>query len=190
MAWRVSTWWRHTKGKCFGLIRPEGILKLLWLSTRIMRLAQEESDACKLVFNCMTSLNAMCYWNSTTAYTEKYLYNGPQKRPTFVTSVVTPTAMCDNNNHLLRGRKLYQRWSWIFLQVCPTRWTILLKYIYFSSLHVSGIHVLHHQEKNYCIYVTLVFVTLYGWRLICWLEFNPNQKTRRHPYRETSATVP
>ena len=25
---------------------------------------------------------------------------------------------------------------------------------------------------NYCIYRTLVFVTLYGWRLVCWLEWN------------------
>jgi len=26
--------------------------------------------------------------------------------------------------------------------------------------------------ENYYIYATLVFVTLYGWRLVCWLEWN------------------
>jgi len=24
--------------------------------------------------------------------------------------------------------------------------------------------------ENYCIYKTLVFVTLYGWRLVCWAD--------------------
>jgi len=38
------------------------------------------------------------------------------------------------------------------------------QYIYFSSLHVSGHHV-PIIRRNYCIYETLVFVTLYGW---CW----------------------
>jgi len=37
--------------------------------------------------------------------------------------------------------------------------------------------------ENCCIYATLVFVTLYGWRLVCWLEWNSNQETRCHPYR-------
>jgi len=27
--------------------------------------------------------------------------------------------------------------------------------------------------ENYCIYATMVFVTLYGWRLVCWLDWNP-----------------
>jgi len=27
--------------------------------------------------------------------------------------------------------------------------------------------------ENYCIYATLVFVTLYGWCLVYWLDFNP-----------------
>ena len=26
--------------------------------------------------------------------------------------------------------------------------------------------------ENCCIYATLVFVTLYGWRLVCWLDWN------------------
>jgi len=33
--------------------------------------------------------------------------------------------------------------------------------------------------ENYCIYATLVFVTLYGWRLVCWLEWNSKEKTDR-----------
>jgi len=36
---------------------------------------------------------------------------------------------------------------------------------------------------------TLVFVTLYGWRLVCWLDFQPNEQTRRHPYRVTNTSV-
>jgi len=34
--------------------------------------------------------------------------------------------------------------------------------------------------ENYCIYATLVYVTLYGWR---------NQQTRRYPYRVTNTSV-
>jgi len=29
---------------------------------------------------------------------------------------------------------------------------------------------------NDCIYATLVFVTLYGWRLVCWLDWNPTNR--------------
>ena len=80
-------------------------------------------------------------------------------------------------------------------------------FIYFSSLHVSGIYVPIIRRKllylcdtgichsvcvvcgllvgliqvpiireNYCIYATLVFVSLYGWRLVCWLDFNPTSR--------------
>jgi len=35
--------------------------------------------------------------------------------------------------------------------------------------------------ESHCIYATLVFVTLYGWRLV--------QQIRRHPYRVTGASV-
>jgi len=35
--------------------------------------------------------------------------------------------------------------------------------------------------EDCCIYATLVFVTLYGWRLIHWLDLKSNQQTRRHP---------
>ena len=30
--------------------------------------------------------------------------------------------------------------------------------------------------ENCCICVTLVFVTLYRWRLVCWLDFNPTSR--------------
>ena len=42
------------------------------------------------------------------------------------------------------------------------------QYIYFSSLHVSGNHVL--IRRNYCICATLVFVTLYGDKYQCHLH--------------------
>jgi len=32
--------------------------------------------------------------------------------------------------------------------------------------------------ENYFIHATLVLVTLYGWRLVCWLEFHSNQQIR------------
>jgi len=43
--------------------------------------------------------------------------------------------------------------------------------------------------ENYCIYATMLFVTLYGWRLVCSLDFQCNQQTRRHPYRVTNTRV-
>ena len=36
-------------------------------------------------------------------------------------------------------------------------------------------------RRNHCIYATLVFVTMYGWRLVSWLDWNSNQHTRRAP---------
>jgi len=30
--------------------------------------------------------------------------------------------------------------------------------------------------ENYCIYATLLFVTLYGWRLVRWLDWNPTSR--------------
>jgi len=32
--------------------------------------------------------------------------------------------------------------------------------------------------ENYCINGTLMFVTLYGWRLVCWLEWNSYPTSR------------
>ena len=48
------------------------------------------------------------------------------------------------------------------------------QYIYFSYVHVSGNHVPIIRRNN-CIYATLVFVTLYECRLVCWLDFHSNQ---------------
>jgi len=49
-----------------------------------------------------------------------------------------------------------------FLQMKPTRCTLLLCTFISTSLHVSGNYV-PIIRRNYCIYATLVFLTLYGW---------------------------
>jgi len=62
------------------------------------------------------------------------------------------------------------KYSSLTLTNNPTRCTILCKYIYLYLFSTCFGHpCAHHQEKNYCIYATLVFVTLNGWRLVCWL---------------------
>ena len=77
----------------------------------------------------------------------------------------------------------------VSLQISPTTCIILLNIcICFSSLHVSGI-MCPSSGENYCIFGTLVFVTPYWWRLVCWLEWNSNQQTRRHPYGVTNTSV-
>ena len=48
----------------------------------------------------------------------------------------------------------------IISQINPTRCTILFNiFIYFSSLHVSGIHAPSSGE-NYCIYAALALVSM------------------------------
>ena len=50
----------------------------------------------------------------------------------------------------------------IISQISPTRYTVLFNiFIYFSSLHVSGVMRPSSGEK-YCIYATLALVTLKG----------------------------
>jgi len=44
----------------------------------------------------------------------------------------------------------------------PTRCTLLFSIFISTSLHVSGNYV-PIMRRNYCIYATLVFFTLYGW---------------------------
>ena len=44
----------------------------------------------------------------------------------------------------------------------PTRCTLLLSIFTSTSVHVSGNYV-PIIKRTYCIYVTLVFVTVYGW---------------------------
>src|SRR5215475_11466258 len=50
--------------------------------------------------------------------------------------------------------------------ICHSVWVAsgLLVGVKLQPAHVPII------RRNYCIYATLVFVTLYGWRLVCWLE--------------------
>ena len=43
--------------------------------------------------------------------------------------------------------------------------------IFISLLYMFRENMCPSSRENYCIYATLVFVTLYGWRLVCWLEF-------------------
>ena len=69
----------------------------------------------------------------------------------------------------------------------PTRCTILFKYIYLSFFYMFRSSKCPSSGENYCIYATLVFVTLGEWRLVCWLDWN--QSTRRHPSRVTNASV-
>ena len=56
------------------------------------------------------------------------------------------------------------------LQISPTRCTILLN-IFISLLYMFRASMWPPSGKNYCIYSTLVFVTLYGWRPVCWLDW-------------------
>ena len=55
---------------------------------------------------------------------------------------------------------------WVFFQISPTRCTILLN-IFISLLYMFRASMCPSSGKNYCIYVALTFVTLYGWRLVC-----------------------
>jgi Mn2+/Fe2+ NRAMP family transporter len=61
------------------------------------------------------------------------------------------------------------------LQISPTRCTILLN-IFISLLYRFRASMCPSSGENYCIYATLVFFTLYGWRLVCSLDFNPTSR--------------
>ena len=76
----------------------------------------------------------------------------------------------------------------LIMHISPTRCTILFS-IFISLLYMFRASMFPSSGKNYCMYATLVFVTLYGWRLVCWLGFQSNQQTRRHPYRVTNTSV-
>ena len=67
----------------------------------------------------------------------------------------------------------------ILFQIKPTRRTLLLSIFISISLHVSDNYV-PIIRRTYCIYATLVFLTLYGW-LSGWDESHPNQSTRQPP---------
>ena len=57
----------------------------------------------------------------------------------------------------------------IISQISPTRCTILLN-IFISLLYTFRASMCPSSGENYCICATLVFVTLYGWHLVCWLD--------------------
>ena len=54
------------------------------------------------------------------------------------------------------------------------------QYIYFSFLHISG-NCVPIVRRNYCIYATLVFVTLYGWLSGLPVGIHSNRQTRQKP---------
>ena len=51
-----------------------------------------------------------------------------------------------------------------------------LIYLFISLLYVFRPSTCPSSGENCCIYATLVFVTLYGWRLVCWLDWNPTSR--------------
>ena len=57
-----------------------------------------------------------------------------------------------------------------------TRYTILFKYLFISLLYMFRSFKYPSSGENRCIYATLVFVTLDGWRLVCWLDSNPTSR--------------
>jgi len=88
----------------------------------------------------------------------------------------------DKPRRLKVSRNRYFQKIFQFSQINPTRCTNLLStYTYFTSLHVSGNHV-PIIWRNQCIYVTMVFATLYVWFPVCWLEWNGS-------YRVTNTSV-
>ena len=54
----------------------------------------------------------------------------------------------------------------VISQIGPNRWKILLN-VFISLLYVFRAFTYPSSGENYCIYATLVFVTLYGWRMVC-----------------------
>jgi len=62
-------------------------------------------------------------------------------------------------------------------QTKPIRSTLLLSVVISTSLHVSGKYV-PIIRRTYCIYVTLVFFTLYGWQSA--VSSQPADQTATH----------
>ena len=61
-------------------------------------------------------------------------------------------------------------------QINPTRCTILLKYVCLFLFSTCFGHPCAHHQESHCFCATLVFVTLYGWRLVSWLDWNPTNR--------------
>jgi len=67
----------------------------------------------------------------------------------------------------------------IISQISPNRCTILFKifiYLINSLLYMFPASMCLSSGEKCCIYATLVFVTLYGWLLVCWLNLNPTSR--------------
>ena len=65
----------------------------------------------------------------------------------------------------------------VISQISPNKCTILLN-IFISLLYMFRASMGPSLGVNYCIYATLDFVTLYGWLLVCWLDFNPTSRPK------------
>ena len=57
----------------------------------------------------------------------------------------------------------------------PNTCTILLN-IFISLLYMFRASMCPSSGENYCIYAPLALVTLYGWRLVDWLDFNQTSR--------------
>ena len=75
------------------------------------------------------------------------------------------------------------------LRINKTKYAVLFNILFISLLYMFRASMRPSSGENYCIYATLALVTLYVWRLVCWLDFQYNQQTGRHAYRVTNATV-
>ena len=58
----------------------------------------------------------------------------------------------------------------IFLLYSSLLYITILLNIFIYILYMFRASMCTSSGENYCIYATLVFVTLYGWRLVCWLD--------------------
>jgi len=77
-----------------------------------------------------------------------------------------------------------------YSQMKPTRCTLLLSIFISTSVHVSGNYV-PIVERTYCIYVTLVFFTLYGRLsgLLVGMRLIPTSRPDSRPYRVKNTSV-
>ena len=71
-----------------------------------------------------------------------------------------------NVPHSLQEDMCTPKFFWVFSQVSPIRCIVLLN-MFISLLYMFRASMCPSSGENYCIYTTLVFVTLYGWRLVC-----------------------
>jgi len=77
----------------------------------------------------------------------------------------------------------------IISQTNPTRCTVLFNiFIYFSSLHVSGIHVPTIRRKLLYLCDTGICHSLWVATGLL-VGVKSNQQTRRHPYRVTNTSI-